>query len=179
MSVKVVVINGAPGSGKTTFEYICRRLCNSFEDKNLEVDIYSTVDFVKYLAALSGWNGTKTPKNRKFLSDLKDLLTEWNDVPFRKVEEVVKEKACDKATDWILFVDCREPKEIQKLKERLDAVTVFICRDSAENNEASNHADANVRDFDYDIYINNNGTIIDLEYAASRFLSNLMEKIKT
>lgn len=178
MSVKVVVINGAPGSGKTTFEYMCQSLCNPLKDenKNLKVDIYSTIDFVKYLATLSGWDGTKTPKNRKFLSDLKDLLTEWNNVPFKKVEEVVKVKACDKATDWILFVDCREPKEIQKIKEQLGGVTVFIQRESAEDSETSNHADANVYDFDYDIYIDNNETIIDLENIAKSFMEEITGK---
>ena len=32
--------------------------------------IVSTVDFVKEIAARWGWDGTKTPQNRKFLSDL-------------------------------------------------------------------------------------------------------------
>ena len=178
MSVKVVVINGAPGSGKTTFEYMCQHLCNLFEDenKNLKVDIYSTIDFVKYLATLSGWDGTKTPKNRKFLSDLKDLLTEWNNVPFKKVEEVVKVKACDKATDWILFVDCREPAEIQKLKERLNAATVLMRRESVENIEVSNHADSEVFNYNYDLTIFNNSDIIHLEDEARKFIEYMKKE---
>ena len=52
--------------------------------------ILSTVDFVKEIAKKCGWDGTKDLKNRKFLSDLKDLLTNWNNVPFNKIEQQVK-----------------------------------------------------------------------------------------
>jgi hypothetical protein len=181
MSVKVCVINGAPGSGKTTFENICREKCNMFNrvpgfNKNhmLWIDICSTVDFVKELAFECGWDGTKTLKNRKFLSDLKDLLTEWDDVPFKKIEERAQLRARDaSAVDWILFVDCREPAEIQKLKERLNAITVLIRRDSVESNETSNHADANVMNYNYDLTIFNNSDIIDLENRANDFIKYL------
>ena len=80
--VNVVIVNGFPRSGKDTFVNFCKEKLGAFG-----VSV-STVDFVKYLAAQSGWDGSKTPENRKFLSDLKDLLTEWNDVPWKKVEEV-------------------------------------------------------------------------------------------
>ena len=85
--VKVVVINGMPGCGKTTFEEMCSDICDPFaveptshvpgfsEGRVLGIDICSTVDFVKVVARQCGWDGTKNLKNRKFLSDLKDLLT--------------------------------------------------------------------------------------------------------
>ena len=76
--VKVVIINGMPMSGKTTFEELCQKICDPFakesgfeEDNILCVDICSTVDFVKIVAKQCGWDGTKDLKNRKFLSDLK------------------------------------------------------------------------------------------------------------
>ena len=52
--------------------------------------ILSTVDFVKEIAKKCGWKGEKDLKNRKFLSDLKDLLTNWNNVPFNKIVQQVK-----------------------------------------------------------------------------------------
>ena len=181
MSVKVCVINGAPGSGKTTFENICREKCNMFQrvpgfnkDHMLWIDICSTVDFVKDLALECGWDGTKTLKNRKFLSDLKDLLTEWDDVPFKKIEERAQLRAKDaSAVDWILFVDCREPAEIQKLKERLNAITVLIRRPGDEETETSNHADAGVFDYDYDLNIYNEYGLDELEMLAKEFIDYL------
>lgn len=173
--VKVVVVNGKPGAGKSEFERLCKEQCGLFTQMPgfvaghcLLVDITSTVDFVKEIAYDCGWDGTKTLENRKFLSDLKDLLTKWNDVPFK----VIKSRAdtLPRTDDWIMFVDCREPAEIQKLKEYFNATTVLVQRDSVENTETSNHADANVFNYNYDLTIHNNSDIIDLENKAKKFI---------
>ena len=177
--VKVVVINGRPGCGKTTFEQICQDVCKSNfskgfqEGRIVQVAITSTVDFVKEIALNCGWDGSKTLENRRFLSDLKDLLTHWDDVPYKKILEKVKR--LDSWTrynclDWILFVDCREPSEIQKLKERLNATTVLIRREEVEFDKTSNHADADVFYYDYDLTIYNNSDIIHLEDEARKFI---------
>ena len=47
---------------------------------------FSTVDKIKEIARDFGWDGEKTPKARKFLSDLKDVFTDWNDLPVRDVK---------------------------------------------------------------------------------------------
>ena len=179
--VKVVVINGMPGCGKTTFESFCFDLCNhgvpGFNgDKRMVVGICSTVDFVKEIAIECGWDGTKTLENRKFLSDLKDLLTRWNDIPYKKILAQVKQLNSYNYLDWILFVDCREPAEIQKLKERLNATTVLIRREEVENNEVSNHADSDVFYYDYDLTIYNNSDIIHLEDEARKFIEYMKKE---
>ena len=173
--VKVVICNGRPGVGKSLFQRICQEQCNLFNrtpgfepDKDLLVDITSTVDFVKEVATMCGWDGTKTLENRKFLSDLKDLLTNWDDVPFKTIEH--RAKTLPSNVDWIIFVDCREPAEIQKMKERLNATTLLIRRESVEDNETSNHADANVFNYEYDLTIYNNSDIIDLGKKAKEFI---------
>ena len=183
--IKVVVINGMPGSGKTTFEQICRDICKlSFtrgfqEGRFVQVAITSTIDFVKEIALNCGWNGSKTLENRRFLSDLKDLLTHWGDVPYKKILEKVKilnSWASYNSLDWIFFVDCREPAEIQKLKERLSATTVLIRREEVENDEVSNHADADVFYYDYDLTIYNNSDIIHLEDEARKFIEYMRKE---
>ena len=173
--VKVVVVNGKPGVGKTEFERMCVGHCNLFHSmtgfslgKRLWIDITSTVDFVKEVATECGWDGTKTLENRKFLSDLKDLLTEWNDVPYKMI--VNRANSLPGPDDWIMFVDCREPAEIQKLKEGLNATTVLIRRPGDEDAETSNHADAGVFNYNYDLIIENNSDIIDLSKKAKDFI---------
>ena len=174
--VKVAIINGMPGCGKTTFETICkknveRESVGIFErDKFAYVQILSTVDFVKEIARECGWDGTKTPKNRKFLSDLKALLTEWDDVPAKMIENIVQREAM-LGFNTIFLVDCREPAEIQKLKERLNATTVLIRRKQVENAETSNESDARVFEYNYDLTIWNNSDIIDLEKKATEFIA--------
>ena len=182
--VKVVIVNGVPGSGKTKFQEICDNICEPFrkfpgfkENHMLATDSLSTVAFVKYLATLSGWNGEKTLKNRKFLCDLKALLTEWDNVPYKKIKRWVNSRASgNEFVDWILFVDCREPAEIQKLKEGLNATTVLIRRESVENNETSNASDVNVFDYNYDLTIWNNSDIIELENEAKKFIEYMKKE---
>ena len=179
--IKVVVVNGRPGVGKTEFERMCAKRCGLFgeevgftPDRNLYVDITSTVDFVKEVARFCGWDGVKTLENRKFLSDLKDLLTEWNDVPYKMIVEHIK--SLPTSQDWLVFVDCREPAEIQKLKERLNATTVIIRREEVEGNEVSNHADAQVFNYTYDVAILNDSDIIHLEDKARKFIEYMKKE---
>lgn len=168
--VKIVVVNGMPMSGKSQFVEYCLRELGFYGEE------VSTVDFVKELAKLSGWDGVKRPRDRKFLSDLKDLLTEWNDVPYKKIVE-----ARDKLQDHldylgydinkgVIFTHCREPEEIQKFVDRENAITVLLRRDAVENLEQSNHADANVFNYEYDYVIENNGNLLELYEKAKGFL---------
>ena len=126
---------------------------------------------------MCGWDGTKTLKNREFLSNLKDLLTEWGDVPYNKIAEEITlfdytlnqyDIDVDKG---FVFVMCREPQEIKKFVDRLGAKTVCVRRKEAENAAVSNHADANVLDYEYDYYIDNNDTLEHLQIAAKHFLT--------
>ena len=175
--MKIYILNGKAGSGKTTFFKLIEEKCHNY------VYNYSTVDLVKKVAYGCGWNGSKTPENRKFLSDLKDLLTEWDDVPYKDCLKEIKRitSLADiydvEHDDWAIFIDCREPKEIQKFVDRLGAKTIFIDR-KIEDYNASNHADANVENFKYDIVINNNGTLEDLAAVAMNFIKTEGIKIK-
>lgn len=170
--VNVIVVNGYPRSGKDTFVNFCKEKLGAFG-----VSV-STVDFVKYLAAQSGWDGTKTPKNRKFLSDLKDLLTEWNDVPWKKVEEVFESIKIEcfqyglKDSDFFLFIHSREPKEIERFQKEYGALTILIDREEVEGKQ-SNHSDAEVMNFNYDYIINNDGTLEELEMKAMTFIESV------
>ena len=165
--MKIVILNGTGGAGKDTFAVMCQDILGAACCLNI-----STVDFVKEVAELCGWDGTKTLRNREFLSDLKDLLTEWNDVPFKKIEQKIRMLE-NWHEDWIMFVDCREPQEIQKIKERLKALTVIIRRPEAEDAETSNHADAEVLNYDYDLTIWNDCDKIELANKALEFMEYL------
>jgi hypothetical protein len=182
--VKVVVVNGRPGCGKTTFEEICEELCNSAtivsgfkKNRRLLVDTCSTIDFVKSVAFMCGWDGNKTPENRKFLSDLKKLITDWGDVPFKKIQDRIKTRAASGGNvDWIIFVDCREPNEIQKIKEFFNATTIIIRREEVENENCSNYSDADVFYYNYDLTIYNNSDIIHLEDEARKFIDYMKKE---
>ena len=175
--MKIIVINGRPRAGKDTFVEFCKSHCSWC----LNV---STVDFVKEVAKFCGWNGEKTAENRKFLSDLKDLLTQWNDVPFKKVSKEISAFVgemtmydFDPEIEGIIFIHCREPKEIARFHKELGAQTLLITRDEVEEEVQSNHADEEVDKYKYDYMIANDGTLQDLEEAAMHFLEAMDIKI--
>lgn len=174
--IKYFIINGYPRAGKDTFV----EFCADYLQGTVVVVNLSTVDFVKRIAKMCGWNGEKTPKNREFLSNLKDLLTDWDDVPFKKIlEEIEKQKLNNLGANLFFFIHCREPKEINKLKSELGASTIFIQR----NQDAlqSNHADSDVELYDYDFYIENNSTLKEFRQKAKDLMEKeiiLMEKEK-
>ena len=90
----------------------------------------SSVDIIKEVARRLGWNGEKDDKSRKFLSDLKDLSTQYSDAP---LEYLTKEFNRVKDHDNVmLFMHIREPGEIQRAKERFGALTLLIKRPGYE-----------------------------------------------
>ncbi len=158
MKQKIIVISGSGGMGKSTFV----SLCNQFNDKVVEV---STVDEVKRIGIECGWDGTKTEHNRAFLSDLKDLLEKWNDVPNKKIDEYIENHP-----EEIIFINAREPHNIQYYKDKYNAITVLMVNDRIEQ-VTSNHADFEVYDFTYDYIIDNNGDLEQLKSSAKTFMA--------
>ena len=170
--MKYFIINGRPRSGKDTFVNFCLEELGAFGK------LISTVDFVKEIAVSCGWNGTKTPQNRKFLSDLKDLLTNWGDVPYKKTLQEIDmfkfDLNCWNVSDkGVVFIMCREPKEIERFERELNAKSLLIRRASVEFEQQSNHADSEVLNHKYDYIIENNGTVDELKEKAKEFLKNL------
>ena len=163
---QVFIINGSGGSGKDTFVNLVREYEEERLNQNNLVDNFSSVDKVKEIARIIGWDGKKTEKDRKFLSDLKLLCTEYNNMPFKSMQEKVEEFENDNAE--FLFLHIGEPEEIEKAKKAFDAETILIIRDNIKQ-IVSNMADKNVRDYNYDIVIYNNDTLEELKSKAMKF----------
>lgn len=175
--MRIFIVNGAPGSGKTTFENFVAGYIDDWYSKGYtevrDCLIFSTIDYVKEIATKCGWDGTKDDKSRKFLSDLKDLLTNFNDSPFQNIIKKVRDLPIYMYHDsTLIFIDCREPKEIKRLCSELDAQSLLIRRPGLEI-QASNHADAEVENYTYDIIIENDGSLCELRDKAYEFLKNI------
>ena len=136
---------------------------------------YSSIDKVKDIAKLCGWNGGKSEKDRKFLSDLKLLTTDYSNMPF----EAIRDKVDDFLTDdkhLIMLIDIREPAEIDKAKSAFEAKTILI-----ENNNVkiinSNMADANVFNYTYDYVVKNNGSLEEFKENVKKFvMENILKE---
>lgn len=178
--VKIIAVNGFPQSGKTTFEDNCLAVLGAFGSK------YSSIDFVKQIATECGWNGEKTPETRKFLSDLKVILEQapWGDVLLEKIKQQCRLKQAelnqfdlDDATHY-MFVDIREPHNLEKIKREMDAWTLLIRRadDQTAQAEAQNSSDTQVLDYYYDMILYNDGSLEDWQNKAYHFADNLLKK---
>lgn len=159
---KIFILNGSGGVGKDTFVNLVSNYIPTIH--------FSSVTKVKEIAKAIGWDGGKTEKDRKFLSDLKILCTEYNNLPFNSMKEMVNEFLNGDAN--ALFIDIREPNEIEIAKQAFNAETVLVKRDSVIH-ITSNMADANVYNYQYDHIIENNGSIKDLDNTAKKFVDKL------
>ena len=158
---KVIVINGMGGSGKSTFI----SLCHEIDPRVIET---STVDFVKEIALQAGWDGEKDQKSRRLLSDIKDAFERYDDVPNKKIDEFIQSHP-----DNIIFVNAREPHNIQYYKNKYNALTIIVTNPHVTP-ITSNHADAGVYDYIYDLYIENSGDLNLLKETAKFFLDNVL-----
>lgn len=164
--MKIFVMNGQGGTGKTTFQNLIAQYCDG------AVAQISMVSYVKTVAAAIGWDGSKEPRDRKMLSQLKDLLTEYNDSPFLSTVGAVKQMEQDNVA--VCFIDAREPNDIDRLKETLDCQTVLVIR--GEQKSYGNHADDEVFNYQYDIVIDNSGSFEDLKDCAQTFVEEFINE---
>ena len=164
----IIIVNGKPRAGKDTFALLLNKLEPVYK--------YSIIDKVKAMALGCGWKGGKTEKDRKFLSDLKKLTTDYSDMSYNDVIDKATEFYCDEIKERILLIDMREAEDIDRAKYDMNAITVFIKNDNVES-ITSNEADANVENYEYDYYIENNGTIKDFETNIKVFYFNIALKL--
>ena len=159
MEKHIYITNGVGGCGKDTFA----KFLNEFTT----VMKYSSIDKVKTIATACGWNGSKTEKDRKFLSDLKCLTSEYSDMPFKDIKRMV-DLFLDKNNAKVLLIDIREPAEIERAKNEFGAETILIVNNNIPH-ITSNMADKNVHKYAYDYVIENNGTLEDFRHAVEQF----------
>ncbi len=160
---KVIVINGMPRSGKDTFV--------SFASKYATTTNFSSVDFVKDVARFAGWNGEKNLKSRLFLSKLKELLTEYDDIPYKKIAEEIRWFK-NQPEQELLFIHIREPGEIARIVREFGAITVLVKR--ANNQQVvSNDSDKYTESYNYDFVLNNDSDLDALDAKARGFVNYL------
>lgn len=167
---KIIIINGKGGVGKDT-------LCD-FAAYHFPVMNISSITPIKELARECGWKGTKTEKDRKFLSDLKTLVVDFNDLPNLILLERT-EFFLTSSKKEIMFVHIRESSEIEKYKQSVKDTFDFDCetllvKRSAIEQSLGNASDDNVEDYNYDyVYFNEKS----LEKAEDDFIGFIKEAI--
>lgn len=166
----VIIINGKGGAGKDT---VCEIAAQHYRTK-----IVSAITPIKEIAYKYGWNGEKDKKSRKFLSELKRVFIEYNDLPNQYLE---KEYQKFQQGDLdILFVHIRENDQIDDFRRRVSGtcVTMLVRSPKIDGNLEGygNYSDDHVEDYKYDYYFINETNRKDLEPNFLRFLNELFLK---
>ncbi len=168
MKKLAIVINGAGGVGKDT-------LCD-FAAAHFKVMNISSITPIKELALQCGWSGKKDDKSRKFLSDLKLLLVDYNDFPTlwakARYEEFLK------SDDEIFFVHIREPREIEKFVSATGGAAKTLLVRGGERMKKShygNTSDDEVENYPYDFYFVNDKTLSETEAEFTALLRKMAE----
>lgn len=166
MSIHIFVLNGSPRSGKDTF-------CTLVEKYGV-VKHFSYVDFTRtMLDKMHIDYSKKTDKDRQLLETINNALEAYDDIPMKDIcENVIYAIAKADFRNLYIFVDIRKPENIKRFIEKFpDAKTVYID-DGRELSEAT-ESDHSVKDYDYDYYVMNNGTLADLQAEVDKFVKRL------
>ncbi len=158
------VINGAGGAGKDT---LCDFASNHYKTVNV-----SSVDPIKKIASENGWQGEKTAQARRFLSELKRVFTEYNDLPLNYTLDVYRKFLTDE--NELFFVHIREPKEIKRFIDHAQSIggkvfSLLIRSERCEKNYG-NSSDDEVENYFYDLVYQND---LPLEEAEADFIAFL------
>lgn len=156
---KIFIINGVGGSGKDTFVDFIINNC-----KKYIINVTSS-DEIKRVAKILGWNCKKDEKGRKFLSELMQLVRDYNDGIFNYWCEFIGNNS---NKNNILFLHVREPNEIIKYVKKFNCKTILVERQNIK--VPDNISDKGVMDYNYDIIIENSLGLKNLEELAIKFI---------
>lgn len=163
---KVYITNGSGSKGKDSFAELVGKYIPTFK--------YSSIDLVKDMLEFAGVKKEpKTERKRLLYSDTKDMLTKYDDIPFRDVTSIVADFKSGLIDTDILLIDIREPEEIARAVETFGAETILV-RNPNVDNITSNHADRDVENYEYDYIIENDGTFEQLDKVAKLFVGEII-----
>lgn len=165
----LMIINGKGGVGKDT-------LC-AFAGRYFQVRNVSSITPIKEIAAEHGWQGEKTPRARKFLADLKEAFTQYNDLPTKYLLEQYKEFLASE--EELMFAHIREGSEIDKLKRQVSGkcLTLLIKRTGDGPECWGNASDDEVENYRYDFVYENSQPLEEAEEDFIRFLTRVLSSL--
>jgi len=162
----VIIINGAGGVGKDT---LCAITARYYKTRSV-----SAVDRIKEIALFGGWDGVKDDKGRKLLSDVKRAFIEYNDLPFLSLVNTWREFS--ETDERVLYLHCREPEEIQKLKNAIPGSVALLVRRPGAQSHFGNVSDDEVENFHYDFVYENSKSLDEVETDFLPFLRKMLSE---
>lgn len=159
MKNNVWVVVGSPFSGKDTFVNFVK----SYHEDTLN---FSSVDYIKWLAHkhLDINVKEKSTKLRKFLSEFKRILSEYNDFPYQQCKKAIESLE----PEQVIFLHIREKEEIDKVKNDFPQ-TKIVFVDNGKGGNYGNSSDDRVKEIEADVIIHNDSDLANLNKTAKWF----------
>lgn len=176
--MKIIMISGKARSGKDT---LADFLIESLEKNNKKPCKVQVGQYIKYYAMkYFGWDGEEETKPRDLLIHLgTDIIRNKIDQNFHINRLIQDIEVLSYFYDTFIVSDVRFPVEIEKVKEKYnDVLTIKIERESEEltDSQKANITETALDNFnDYDIVINNNGTLEELKEKATSIIQKVGE----
>lgn len=173
MQYRIVIINGSGRSGKDTFCQLCRPYVDAYRN-------VSSITPIVDMARIIGYSGNKSESDRLFLSNLKQLVEDYNEgtsnYVFNQIQDFLEmTKLIQVDAKLLLFIHIREPKQIDKVCQKYPQCKTCLIVNRNVPIILSNDSDKNVSDYSYDYVIDNSDSIEVLKVKAKSFISDLYE----
>lgn len=171
---QVYIINGKPRIGKDSF---VKEVKKCLANVNYRVYNISAIEPILHLVEQIGFDVAKTVANRKMFSLIKQAV-DLRDYTFNVTQNTVQNILTKKSSDGnnIIFIHCREPKEIDKYVRAYSAKTILIMSPEIEklNIDYGNDSDNNVNNYNYTYIINNHKT---LEFKSEEEITKINHEL--
>ena len=172
----IVLIGGFGNSGKDKFiEYIAEKIpvgnestidpAKELLDHMIEVEKGYDIPMINQQSHILN----KTAIYRETLHNIKMMWNRFDD----GCDRITMKKVFDHTDKNIIFVHMREPECFQQWKEvcSLYCYTATLCiRGRHKKEEYTSHGDRDVEDYNHDIWVNNTGTLEELQDKANAFI---------
>ena len=181
---KIILVSAKARNGKDTVAELAKQ---ELELKGERVLICHYADLLKYICkTFFDWDGVKDDKGRTILQHVgTDVIRIKNHAPDYWVDFIANLLwMFYDEWDYILIPDTRFPNELERMidnfsKERI--VSLRINRpnfNSGMTQEQLNHSsECALDDYKFDYYIENNGTLEDLQLKVKDLLDNINSSV--
>lgn len=177
--MKVILISGKAQNGKDT---VAGTLQKQLLADNNRVLVTHYADLLKYICRnYFGWDGNKDEQGRQMLQYVgTDVIRKQNPTLWVDFVAMIL-KYFHENWDYVIIPDCRFPNEVTTMIENgFDTVHLRVVRNNFESpltlEQQKHPSETALDDVVPDYYINNSGTLADLEQTITKWIKeNLYE----
>ena len=174
--MKIYIIGGKAGSGKNTSANYIKKYYESIGKKSVITEISKYLK--SYAYEMVDWDGEYETKPRAFLQEIGSLIRHelFNEDFFinRLLEDI---KVYEKFVDVAIIADARFPREIEKIKESCDGVSIEIINKFSDyalsGSEEKHETETALDSFNGFDYIVENKTFDQLEQEMIKIVNEV------